>query len=1209
MTAQPPKKRILIFTDSRGQHKPAGQNHDIFAERLAKDSSLHVDMYLCPMKWTTTLDFLERFTPEELATYDHVVLYTGIVEWSPRPESSAIKDLYDNPSPLNLGALSLNTRNYSKKIVNNKKNTFDRVFGEDAMSHHFASPFEVEYEGEITNNMYSLDMASKVIERLKRIHNLIFVNANYIVPGWEGDFKRGRPKNISVIHDYADLFANELGDAGVNLVDLRVWTDTEVKQFTCDNLHLTAAGSNWIYNHLIKIIEEPDTQTMHKNDSILLIGNGPSTKELVEFGFENLPSNLDTFGMGAAYRFFDETNWWPTYHAWCDMKVVHSHRQELKRIAEDPSVALEKLYVSLPLSSAPRLECVPHSSTGDFCFRKAIELGYRNIYFIGVEGNYVEEIPESRPLTDSEYKSLGFSAAFEKFSEGMADRDAAESLFKKYLRIITETPDRNPNYFFDHYQRKGDVYSLPRTHTHISGWEKAAKLARDSGVVAFNMSMTSNIQDFPKLPFVGALTRLKEEANCKTPIEPYGTSIGTPSPLSKIQRARIRKDLGMDPNDPIACLIIGLKISPDDGDRHRNLRYLLSWIDVFFGDLFDVLIVEQGETSSLGEISDSFQPYVRHEFIYNPGPFNRGWGYNVAARHFTEAKVLAFLDTDVLLGANFLDEVLLCFSDFKAISPYRYVYFADAKESNSVCDTFSFNGLQREDGVKKPTTITGGIVIFRRDAFLGLKGFEQYIEYAGEDRALDVTILNHLDKHEWRMAPNTYIHLHHKTGVEPRPRSSELFSHLREKFGCRVDPAVLPGEDIHLRCNHVNRKQTLQLMIERAKYFGDIDLYRRNQPLTINGQIDTLRNECEEWIFPPGIKPTGLRNLSKYEEVEKTGNLRTIDVELMSQFYNIFKGERCFIIGNGPSLNKHDLSLLEGEYSFGVNSFYYKTRETGFRPFFYVVEDTSVMHENIDEIREYQAPFRFFPTIYRDLLPESPNTFFFQMDRGFYEKSSPNYAVPRFSTDASKRLYCGQSVTYINLQLAFFMGFTEVYLIGMDFDYVIPDSHKRSGDIILSDTDDPNHFHKDYFGAGKTWKDPKLERVLMNYKMADLAFSAVGRKIYNATVGGKLEVFDRVNYETLLRSSAFSGEVPIFKSNSAHTAPNFPLEGAERASASETLRQIASELLLHPNTTANRILNGDLKATVETALSQVPAEDPVRVHFEKVKLHVSHAGQ
>ena len=246
------------------------------------------------------------------------------------------------------------------------------------------------------------------------------------------------------------------------------------------------------------------------------------------------------------------------------------------------------------------------------------------------------------------------------------------------------------------------------------------------------------------------------------------------------------------------------------------------------------------------------------------------------------------------------------------------------------------------------------------------------------------------------------------------------------------------------------------------------------------------------------------------------------DFEGLEKFYNRYSGQRCFIIGNGHSLNDIDLNLIQGEYSFGVNSLYYKTKEMGFAPTFYVVEDSSVMKENIEEIKNYKAPFKFFPTIYRKLHPKDTGTYFFRMNRGFYDKTSPNYAIPRFSTDASQVLYCGQSVTFINLQLAFYMGFTEVYLVGMDFSYIIPKSHKRTGDVLLSDTDDPNHFHKDYFGKGKTWKDPKLDRVLLNYNKAKFVYETVGRKIYNATVGGHLELFERVNYFGLFNNRKFA---------------------------------------------------------------------------------------
>ena len=81
----------------------------------------------------------------------------------------------------------------------------------------------------------------------------------------------------------------------------------------------------------------------------------------------------------------------------------------------------------------------------------------------------------------------------------------------------------------------------------------------------------------------------------------------------------------------------------------------------------------------------------------------------------------------------------------------------------------------------------------------------------------------------------------------------------------------------------------------------------------------------------------------------------------------------------------------------------------------------------------------------------------------------------------------------------------------MDFSYTIPDDVDRKGDVLTSNSDDVNHFHKDYFGKGKTWKDPKLDRVLVNYALARDMFAADGREIVNATVGGNLHLFRRMD--------------------------------------------------------------------------------------------------
>jgi len=222
------------------------------------------------------------------------------------------------------------------------------------------------------------------------------------------------------------------------------------------------------------------------DNKILIVGNGPSTRGLVDWDFSDLPSDVDTFGMGVAYRFFRQVNWWPTYYALADSRVVFSHRNALMELVADPTILTQRFYYSWPISDLPRFELIPHSSTGDFCFRKSIELGYKEIYLIGIEGNYVEEIPESRPMTGDEYYQLGF------------DQLRLSETQKETLRIITRTPTDNPNYFFSGYQEKGDVYSLPQTSKHRDRWAKVAQVAEKKGIKVVNLSENSEISFFPK---------------------------------------------------------------------------------------------------------------------------------------------------------------------------------------------------------------------------------------------------------------------------------------------------------------------------------------------------------------------------------------------------------------------------------------------------------------------------------------------------------------------------------------------------------------------------------------------------------------------------------------------------------------------------------------------------------------------------------------
>lgn len=237
----------------------------------------------------------------------------------------------------------------------------------------------------------------------------------------------------------------------------------------------------------------------------------------------------------------------------------------------------------------------------------------------------------------------------------------------------------------------------------------------------------------------------------------------------------------------------------------------------------------------------------------------------------------------------------------------------------------------------------------------------------------------------------------------------------------------------------------------------------------------------------------------------------------LNSLRNSKKGKRCFIIGNGPSLNKLDLTKLIGEDTFGVNAIYLNYDKMKFHPTYYVVEDNLVAEDRREEINSYKGPkFKFFGNYFRKLLKQDTNTIFINVIRNYSDKEK----FPIFSKNCVRRVGVGGSVTYVCLQLAYFFGYDEVYMIGFDHSYKIPKSalisNKRdTGFDILSTDDDVNHFNKDYFGKGYRWHDPNVDRMEIGFSKAKEVYEESGKKIFNATAGGHLEVFTRVDFNSI----------------------------------------------------------------------------------------------
>jgi glycosyltransferase involved in cell wall biosynthesis len=282
-----------------------------------------------------------------------------------------------------------------------------------------------------------------------------------------------------------------------------------------------------------------------------------------------------------------------------------------------------------------------------------------------------------------------------------------------------------------------------------------------------------------------------------------------------------------------------------------------------------------------------------------------------------------------------------------------------------------------------------------------------------------------------------------------------------------------------------------------------------------------ISKSLREFIEPSKPLAPGLNSVTLGGSVGDYKGLIRPDLGKLQALKNKHKGERCIIIGNGPSLNQTDFNLLKDQTTFGVNGIFYADDRLPQPLSYYVVEDTKVFEENTEAILEYGRGCGeiILPTLYKENVPNPDEVTFFRMNGGFYRKQDPNFCRPRFSTNAAEVMYCGQSVTYINLQLAYWMGFKEVGLIGMDFSYTLPPGTVVKGHLYESQEDDPNHFDPRYFGAGKTWKNPYLNRVAANYELAKSMYEADGRIIYNCTVGGKLEVFERLDLSDFVKEN------------------------------------------------------------------------------------------
>ncbi len=226
----------------------------------------------------------------------------------------------------------------------------------------------------------------------------------------------------------------------------------------------------------------------------------------------------------------------------------------------------------------------------------------------------------------------------------------------------------------------------------------------------------------------------------------------------------------------------------------------------------------------------------------------------------------------------------------------------------------------------------------------------------------------------------------------------------------------------------------------------------------------------------------------------------------LRQFKNFHSHEKCFIIGNGSSLSIADLDALyeQEEICFGMNGIPLLFENTKWRPDYYVCEDGKALDLYGDMIIKSKIKNIFVSEVNKIFLErvkklKGCQMFVFHMIASDYASN-----LPEFSENIEKHIMCGYTVTYACLQIAIYMGFRKIYLLGIDFDY-------ENGA-----TTEMKHFSKKYHLSETQINRCKKGENLLAYQAARKYADFHGIEIYNATRGGKLEVFERVDFDSLI---------------------------------------------------------------------------------------------
>lgn len=223
-------------------------------------------------------------------------------------------------------------------------------------------------------------------------------------------------------------------------------------------------------------------------------------------------------------------------------------------------------------------------------------------------------------------------------------------------------------------------------------------------------------------------------------------------------------------------------------------------------------------------------------------------------------------------------------------------------------------------------------------------------------------------------------------------------------------------------------------------------------------------------------------------------------------FRNRYSGEDCFLLANGPSLNKVDFQRINKYHLIGLNKIYLLLERFKLDLTFHVAINRLVIEQGWEQFSLLDCPSFLSYVPARKLTSSASNLKFFLTEQN---------PVPRFSRVYDEAIWEGWTVTFAALQLAYFMGFENIFIVGLDHSFKVVGSPNEEQTM---DHADPNHFDPRYF-AGSRWHLPDLEGSEMGYKIAKFAFERSEKAIFDATEEGQCRIFDRISLEEAFKKA------------------------------------------------------------------------------------------